>query len=187
MTDKLLIINVKKGDLEAFHLLYSKYRNKVFFFSWSYLKSKDKAEDIVQDVFARVWEKRDHLDERFSLNNYIFTITRNIVLNQIRGLKYDIVYRKNYLSRSTGSEYHENSTLDSVIFNDLIYFMKNEIEKLPPGMKRIYKLSRLQFLSNEEIACSQNLSIRTVENQIYRAVSKLKNKLIEESTVPGVY
>ena len=76
MTDKLLIINVKKGDLEAFHLLYSKYRNKVFFFAWSYLKSKDKAEDIVQDVFARVWEKRDHLDERFSLNNYIFTITK---------------------------------------------------------------------------------------------------------------
>jgi RNA polymerase sigma-70 factor (ECF subfamily) len=187
MTDKLLTINVKKGDLNGFHLLYARFRNRIFFFSLSYLKSKDKAEDIVQDVFAKVWEKRDCLDENLSLNNFLFTVTKNLVLNQIRGVNYDIAYRKNCLTQSEVWAYQQNNTLDSVLFNDLKSYLYNEIEKLPAGMKGIFKLSRIQMLSNEEIAKNQNLSVRTVENQIYRAVLKLREKLVEESAVPCIY
>ena len=114
-------------------------------------------------------------------------MTKNLVLNQIRSFNYDIAYKKNCLPQSEVWGYQQNNTLDSVIFNDLKSYLYNEIEKLPAGMKGIFKLSRIQMLSNEEIAKSQNLSVRTVENQIYRAVLKLREKLVEESAVPCIY
>ena len=96
----------------------------------------------------------------------------------------EIGYRNNCIESSAILEQQVNSTLDSVICEDLKSYFNGEIENLPPGMRKIYKLSRIQLLSNEEIACSQNLSLRTVENQIYRAVAKLKKKFLEESLVP---
>ena len=187
MTDKMLMINLRKGDIDAFHRIFSKYRNKVYFFSLSYLKSKDKAEDIVQDVFIKIWESRDYLDERYSFNSFLFTVTKNIILNHIRKTNQEIGYRNNCIESSAILEQQVNSTLDSVICKDLKSYFNGEIENLPPGMRKIYKLSRIQLLSNEEIACSQNLSLRTVENQIYRAVAKLKKKFLEESLVPHCY
>jgi len=187
MTEQMLISKLKEGDYRAFRIVFSKYRNKVFFFSWSYLKSNAVAEDIVQDVFAKVWETRARLDEGKSFNNFLYTITKNAILNHIRKTKYEIVYRQDRTALSAISDDQENDTLNSIICNDLKSYIAGEIEKLPPAMRRIYKLSRIQFLSNEEIASSQNLSIRTVENQIYRAVLKLKRKFNEEITVPYSY
>ena len=185
MTDKMLVVKLKKGDLDAFQMIFSKYKTKVLFFACSYMKSKDKAQDIVQDVFTKVWEKRECLEEHYSFNCYLFTITKNIILNIIRKAKYEIEYRENITELPASFDYQVNNTLDSVIFNDLKSYINAEIEKLPPAMSRIYKLSRIQLFSNEEIADSQNLSIRTVENQIYRAVSELRKKFIEESTIPS--
>jgi len=183
----MLISKLKEGDYKAFRTIFSKYRNKVFFFSWSYLKSNAVAEDIVQDVFAKVWETRTRLDEGKSFNNFLFTVTKNTILNHIRKTKYEVLYRQNRDSQSGISNGQENDTLNSIICNDLQTYIAGEIEKLPPAMRKIYKLSRIQFLSNEEIARNQNLSLRTVENQIYRAVLKLKRKFDEEIAVPYSY
>ena len=166
MTDNMLVVKLKKGDLDAFRMIFSKYKTKVFYFACSYLKSKDKAQDIVQDVFTKVWEKRECLEEHYSFNSYLFTITKNVILNIIRKTKYEIEYRENLIELSASFDYQLNNTLDSVLCNDLKSYINAEIENLPPAMSRIYKLSRIQLLSNEEIADSQNLSIRTVENHI---------------------
>jgi RNA polymerase sigma-70 factor (ECF subfamily) len=90
------MIDLRKGDLDAFRRVYSKYKYKVFFFSLSYLKSREKAEDIVQDVFIKVWENRNHMDEHYSFSNFPFTVTKNTILNHIRKKKYEIVYRGVY-------------------------------------------------------------------------------------------
>ena len=187
MDDKILVINLRNGDLDAFRRIYTKYKKKVYFFSLSYLKSADKAEDIVQDVFTKLWEDRTRLNEHYTFNNFLFTVTKNLILNHLRKAKFEIGYRNNCIELSGYCETQENNTLDSVICNDLKSYISREIEKLPPGMRKIYKLSRIQLLSNEEIASSQNLSIRTVENQIYRALSKMKKVIIEENIVPSYY
>jgi len=187
MDDKILVINLRKGDLDAFRRIYTKYKKKVYFFSLSYLKSADKAEDIVQDVFTKLWEDRTRLNEHYTFNNFLFTVTKNLILNHLRKAKFEIGYRNNCIELSGYCETQENNTLDSVICNDLKSYISREIEKLPPGMRKIYKLSRIQLLSNEEIASSQNLSVRTVENQIYRALSKMKKVIIEENIVPSYY
>lgn len=187
MNDKMLVINLRKGDLDAFRRIYTKYNKKVYFFSLSYLKSADKAEDIVQDVFTKIWEDRTRLSEYYSFNNFLFTVTKNLILNHIRRTKQEMGYRNSCIELSGFSEQQENNTLDSVICNDLKSYLNREIEKLPPCRRTVYKLSRIQLLSNEEIASLQNLSVRTVENQIYRALSKLKKTILEENIVPSCY
>ncbi|MFC2116953.1 sigma-70 family RNA polymerase sigma factor, partial [Bacteroidota bacterium] len=145
MNDEMLVKNLKKGDLDAFRMIYSKYKPKVLFFAWSYLKSKEKAEDIVQDVFTKVWENCNFLQEHYSFNNYLFTITKNTILNNIRKANYEIRYRENITEMPAIFDFQENDTLDSVICKDLNTYINKEVEKLPPAMKRIYKLSRVQL------------------------------------------
>ena len=164
---------LKEGDLHAFGLLFDRYGKRLYHFSLGYLKSVEDAEEIVQEVFLKIWEKRVGLSTEKSLEAYLFTIARNGILNTIRKSKYEQAYQ-NYVKISPG----KNVLLDDELnFHELEKSYQAVIEKLSPRRKEIFLLSREQALSNAEIAEKMDVSVKTVENQMTSAIFEIRKNL----------
>lgn len=169
-----LASRIRDGDRFAFRQFYNLYSRKVFGFALSYLKSKSEAEEIIQAVFVKIWETRSGIQDNLSLKSYLYKITVNHIYNY---LKYKKV-RSGTIA--DGPEEPDNSTLESIYFNSLVENVSNLVEQLPEQRKLIFKLSRQEGLSYEEIAGRLQISIRTVESQVYKALKYLKKHLKED-------
>lgn len=181
--DDQLIASLKAGDRQAFNVLYWKYAKEVGKIALKYFKSKDLSEEIVQEVFIRVWENRASLNENASFRNYLYTITKNLVLNKVRKFFNERKYLS-YLGRQMNL-FH-NKTEDVVIYSDLEKFSARLINSLPPQRKRIFKMSREEKMSNQEIANLLGLSKRTVENHIARAIKYMKTYLKTHAEISSI-
>lgn len=168
-----LVSQVKEGSPFAFQLLFDQYSKKIFYFSLSYLNDKEEAEEIVQEVFLKVWKSRDKLDTKASFNSYLFTIAKNAILNTIRKSKYEQAYL-NYAKLHPGKDILLDEELD---FKELERAYKKAIEQLPAKRKEIFVLSREKHLTNAEIAKKLDISVKTVENQMTSALADIKRGL----------
>jgi RNA polymerase sigma-70 factor (ECF subfamily) len=169
--EKLLVREIKKGDHESFRQIYYKYCEKVYLFAVRYINNYREAEEIVQEVFSRIWEHRKNLDENRSFNGYILTITKNIIFNENRKkVNFDIYaqYIINYIQGNT------NQTENQVIYENVKNLINNEVEKFPPKRRQIYNLSRHEGLSYIEIAKKLSISEKTVETHLRLALGRLK-------------
>ena len=167
------ILALKVGDLQAFNDLFDCYGKRLYYFSIRYLKLEENAEEIVQEVFMKIWNNRLELSAQKSLEAYLFTIARNGILNTIRKSKSEQAYL-NYAKINPG----KNVLLDEELnFNELEKAYHQVIEQLSPRRKEIFLLSREQSLSNAEIAEKMNISVKTVENQMTSAISEIRKNL----------
>jgi len=167
------IQSLKKGDLRAFNELFDRYGKRLYHFSMGYLKSTADAEEIVQEVFLKIWNNREELSVQKSFESYLFTIAKNGILNTIRKSKSEQVYL-NYIKIHP----EKNVLLDDELnFNELEKAYKEAVEQLSPRRKEIFLLSREQSLSNAEIAEKMNISVKTVENQMTLALSEIRKDL----------
>jgi RNA polymerase sigma-70 factor, ECF subfamily len=170
---KILFLNVKKGDISSFNQLYNCYKIKLFNFVFRLLKNKEDAEEIVQDTFVKLWQNREAIDPEKISDNYIFTIARNNVLNALR---------KNHpptnsIEEKSIIEPAHNCTEEEVLFTDLSAYFQSIINKLPDKRKLIYNLSREKGYSNRKIAEELNISVKTVEVQMTKALKFLKENI----------
>jgi len=172
--DKYTVLRLKNGDKEAFSQIFQHFSKKVYYFSMGYLKATNEAQDIVQEVFIKLWEKRAMLEEEKSISGFIFTLTYRCIMDFFRKKKasqffFEQVLRDNlHASRATEEE---------IFFNELNSMYQKAIEQLPPKRKEVYLLSRHEGLTYQEIATRLNISIKTVENQISEALRFLRNYL----------
>ncbi len=178
ITDTDLVRRIKYGEKNAYQKLFERYAPKIYQFSLSYLKNEADAEELVQDVFLKIWEKREILDSSQNIKAYIFKIAVNTI--------YDFIRRKNIESAfndfaQVNFNKSSNDTWDTVIFEEMKTTLNDIIAKMPEQRKRIFRLSKTKGLTNDEIAQKLNLSKRTVENQLYRAIIFLKEHLKNES------
>lgn len=173
ITEADLILSLKDGDMKAFSDLFDRYGKRLYYFSMGYLKSSANAEEIVQEVFLKIWNNREELSIQKSFESYLFTIAKNGILNTIRKSKSEQAYI-NYAKLHPGKNILLDEELD---FNELEKAYRQTIEKLSPRRKEIYLLSREQSLSNAEIAEKLNISIKTVENQMTSAISEIRKNL----------
>jgi RNA polymerase sigma-70 factor (ECF subfamily) len=164
---------LKDGDINAFNELFDKYGKRLYHFSVKYLKSVENAEEIVQEVFMKIWDHREALAGQKSLESYLFTIAKNGILNTIRKSKSEQTYL-NYAKINAGKNMLLDEELD---FNELDKAYHEAIEQLSPRRKEIFLLSREQSLSNFEIAERMDISVKTVENQMTSAISEIRKNL----------
>ncbi len=172
--DQNLVLLIQKNKVEAFDILFHKYSDKLFRFSFSLLKNEEDSKEIVQEVFLRIWKKRKEIDTTKSFKSFLFAISYNLIVDQLRLRLKDKKYRE-YLTH-----YFETENLD--LRNDLDYTIlvekvRNVVENLPAKRKQIYILSREVGLSHKEIAGKLGISVKTVENQITLALKHLKSNL----------
>ncbi|HKI90254.1 MAG TPA: RNA polymerase sigma-70 factor [Draconibacterium sp.] len=172
--DKRLVSRLRNDDVEAFDAIFQKYSDKLFRFSFSLLKNEEDSKEIVQEVFFRIWNKRHEIDSSKSFKSYLFTISYNLIIDQLRLKLKEQQYRKFLQSYfNANSDEIENK----VDFESLIKKLEIVVEELPNKRKQIYKLSREKGYSHKEIAEELGLSVKTIENQINLSLKHLKLRL----------
>lgn len=178
--DANLAHRIKYGEKDAYQELFERYAPRIFHFSLSYLKNKADSEELVQDVFMKVWEKREILDSGQNVKAYLFKIAVNTI--------YDFIRRKNIESAfnefaATNSKKSSESTWDTVVYKEMQVRINHIVSEMPEQRRRVFHLSKTKGLTNDQIAQKLEISKRTVENQLYRAISFLKENLKTESVM----
>ena len=176
LDDKLVIKNLKEGDVLSFDNIFKKYNKKVYYFALSYLKNKEEAEDVVQDVFMNLWKYRDQINEYYVFSKYLFKITYNSTCKKFRKQTSD---KKQMEEVMRNFIFEDNSTNLDIEYNNLLETANSIIEKMPSRQKYIFLLSINELLTNEQIAQQLNISKKTVENYLARAKTSLKKSLTD--------
>ena len=171
--EKDLFEKIKKGDEKAFEILFHKYYGILCSFATKIIKDDVAAEEIVQDLFVKLWEKREQLFIETSLQNYLFRSIKNLCLNYIQHNKTKIRYAQIVLSE-VESNLSDDSNFPEV---DLFVKIEESINSLPEKRREIFSLSRQEGLKYHEIAQKLNISIKTVETQMSLAIKTLREKL----------
>ena len=174
MTEKELIVQLKEGDEKAFTTLYRRYWPKVYNFSRLYLSSILEIEEVVQEVFVKVWESRTLLREDDNFKGFLFIITRNLVFNQFRRSFNENAYKLTVLS-SVMPYYNLEEELSAA---DLQEFIEKMVKELPPRQQEVFNLSRNAHLTYKEISIRLNNSEKTVERHINEALKFLKKNIM---------
>jgi len=174
-SDTELVRLLKAGDISVFDEIFKKYSRKIFQFAFGILKSKSDAEEIVQEVFFKVWENRDTIQEHLLFRSYLFTITYNTSISLIR-IKLKEARFIDHL-KSIQVPPNQHSTSSELEFSELTTQAQDVIDQLPKRQKQIYLLSREDGLSYTEIAGKLNISVNTVENHMVKALGFLRENL----------
>ena len=172
--DNELTILLKNGDIKAFEEIFHHFKSQLYFFSLGYLKSASESEEIIQNTFLSLWEHRESLIDSVSVKNYLYTIATNNIYNY---LKHQAVKRKFLDFVSTTLSEEDNNTQQQLDFIGLEKTIESYINKLPDQTRQIFKLSRFDGLSYQEIALQLGISVRTVENLVYRALKSIRTNL----------
>lgn len=171
--EKVLFEKIKKSDEKAFEILFHKYYGILCSFAVKIINDDVAAEEIVQDFFVKLWEKREQVFIETSVKNYFFRSVKNLCLNLIQHNKTKIKHAQILLSEI------ENNFSDENNYPEVDLFLKIEesINSLPEKRQEIFRLSRQEGLKYHEIANKLNISIKTVETQISLAIKTLREKL----------
>lgn len=159
----------------AFDRVYELYSHKLFSFVFRILKNEDEANDIVQEVFVKIWESREKLGDFKLLNSYIFTIAYNNSIDLIRKR----INSNKYLDHLKNSSVIQISpaTISEIEFNELNIQVEKLIATLPERQKQVYLLHREDGLTYPEIAERLNISKNTVENHMVKALKYLRSNM----------
>lgn len=168
----LLMEKVRAGDYEAYRYLFERYYNVLCNYAGSFLKDDFTSEDVVQEVFVKIWENHKRLVITGSVKSYLYTAVRNRSLNRLESES----VRKKYTSRLSKEE--DNlvffDELEQEEFRDHLFYC---IEKLPFRCKEIFTQSRFENMRQEKIAMNLNISLKTVKAQIGKALKLVRDCL----------
>ena len=168
-----LIRAFKEGDAKAFEKLFQKYSKKLYSFLFHLLNSKEDTEEIIQETFLRIWETREHFWEEYPFESLLFRIARNTSLNYNRKRVNRAVFEKNFgfianLSEGAADKY--------LLFKETQSIIETILNGLPPKRKEIFMLQKVEGLSRQEIAEKLQISIITVDHQLFKANKYVKDE-----------
>lgn len=165
------IQSLKSGEEKAYAYLVDRFHHSLCSYADSLVHDKDLAEDIVQNVFIRIWERRNTLDARFSFKGFLFRSVRNEFVDQYRKKQSVVALEHNYAEALQGVEEE-----DEAFFERLLGVVQREIQDLPPKCQKIFLLSKRDGYTNSEIAEQLHLSKKTIEYYITKAFAILRKK-----------
>lgn len=182
LEDKALLIRLSGGDEIAFVKIYNQYRHKIYTYAHQLCKSADTAEEIVQDVFIRIWQKRAQINTEHSFNAYIRKITLNHVLNHLKKVAREKLLQEEVFQLM---EISASRTEDQLLEKELRRIYNDAIARLPAQKKLIYQMSRTEELSHEEIALKLDISRNTVKNHMVEASRFIREYVRKNAGVIG--
>jgi len=165
------IDNIKKGNIKVYEQLFKHYYKSLVLFSFRYVKNRKIAEDVVHDVFVNIWENREKLDFTGNFKSYLFIAVRHLSLKKsVTQNKFEQIDVEVILSKS-------NAPDDVLIKKEFEKAISLAISKLPEKRREIFCMHRFDHLTYSEIALALNISIKTVETQMGRAIKFLRERL----------
>lgn len=179
-----IIVELSKDNDSSLKELFNYYYPRLFNFSKSFLKIEEGIDDIIQEVFVKIWQNRKKINSQTTFNSYIFTITRNLLLNELRSRLNNEKARAEIRNLSLAQEYSMNEEIE---YRDIKEKVDQLIETLPERQKEIFILSRTEGLSHKEIAEKLGINTKTVEYHITLAVKYLKENLKSMGVISLLY
>ena len=177
-TETELILQLRKGSMKAFDEIYGLYARRLFAFCLKYTKSKENAEEIMEDTFVWLWNNRSTLEEADSVKPLLFLRAKHYLINAYRKVINSPVY-EDYMDYL---DHHNSTTADSQLeYDDFVRQLNLMLAKLPKTQQEIIRLSKLEMLNNQEIAEKLNYSEQTVKNQLSMGLKQLR-QLINNRT-----
>ena len=171
---------VAAGNEQAFRTLYEQYRNQVFYFGVKFLKSPTEAEDVLQDVFSKIWINRKVLPEINDFSKYLNTLTLNHIYTLLRRK----ACQESFLSeRIFATPPAMEAAFETVDLRALEGLIKQAVVHLPPQQQKVFELSRMQGLKHEEIALQLNISRETVKKHIMEALRNVRCYLADKGEI----
>lgn len=168
-----LLYELSQGNELAFTKLYNEYKNVVFSTALKITKSRMLAEEVVQDVFLKIWQNHENLAEITNIENYLFIISRNHIFDMIKKIARDtsIVVDTNYKSTST------NDTEDAIKDDQYNVILNQIVDQLPPQQQKIYKMAKWDGLSHQKIGEDLGISTETVKKHMAQALKFVRTKI----------
>lgn len=174
-TNTELLLRLRQDDKVAFYYLYERYSKRLYSFVFSFIKQHSDTEEIVQEVFVKIWKKRQTIDAYSSFESFLFTVAYNSTISLFRKREKEKKYLEHlYVLQKESIDSELN---DEVQFNDLKEQVSYLIEGLTPRQKEIYKLSRESGLTYLEIGKELNISAATVKRHMANTLSYLRSNL----------
>lgn len=175
-----LLIKLRKGDQLAFAEIYNLYRGKMYTYACNLCKSTETAEEIVQEVFIRIWQKKEQINTEMNFAAYLKKVTLNHVLNNLKKVARD---RRLQEELFIYIEAIRNTTEDNLLEKELLKTHDQAIALLPPQKKLIYQMSRNEEMTHEQIAEKLNISKNTVKNHMVEATKFIRSYVSKHGSI----
>lgn len=169
--ERSLVLRLIDGDEDAFCELYASYKNRLIYFAMRFLKSREYAEDVFQDAFTVIWQGRRFINPDTSFSSYLYTIVRNRVLNQLRDLDNQDKLKEQILAQAV--DYTED-TKHQIMADDLRHLIACAMQQLTVRQREVFRMSREEQMSHQEIADALGISINTVQEHISTSLRVLR-------------
>lgn len=180
--ERLLLQQISQGDRTAFKALYTHYFSHVQRYVALFEPSKTNLDELTQDVFIRIWEKRGYLAKVESFQSYLFMVTRNMVFNYLRGLK----VQQKVKELDEAAERSGAAVEDQLLYKQYYRIALEAMDKLPPGRRKVLKMSIDDGLTLDEIAVELNISRAGVKKQLYAATAFVRQYLQEHGEITAL-
>lgn len=164
---------LKKGNKECLYFFHEKYHEKVYHYSYTFVKNKEVAEEITSDVFVRIWKIRDRVDISKGIDHLMFKITKNFCIDYLRKVSRNSALREDYLRQCMASR----STIieEQYSFREHLAIAKQAIAKLPPKCRKVFLLRYDQELSLQQIAGELDIAVSTVQKHLHKGTKFVRN------------
>lgn len=179
LSDKDLFSQIALGDEPSFRVFFDRYKVKLYYFVLHIVKSSAETEEVVQDVFLRLWISRDVLAGVNNPGTYIFVMARNRSLDYLKNAVHD----KRMKAMVADFQTDKNFTEEDTALNETRQLLEKAIRNLPGQQQKIYRLSREAGLTRTEIADQLNISPNTVRNHLADALSSIRNYMKDNDAI----
>jgi RNA polymerase sigma-70 factor (family 1) len=175
--EKELLLRITKGDEKAFHTLYQHYFGKVYAMCLHYLANVVTAQDIVQEVFSRIWLKRSELPSVLHFEAWLITVTRNLLINELR---------KAHPAGGEPSDTAAANPHETIDYRELEKLLQEAVNGLSPRQQQVYRLSRTGGYSHKEIAAQLGISVDVSREHLSKALHAIRAFLLKRYGPLGI-
>jgi len=181
---EIVLQKLANDDKKALEELFNYYYPRLYNFSKSFLKLEEGIDDILQDVFLKIWNNRTNIYNPASFSSFIFTVTRNLLLNELRSRLNNQKLKEKVQKLALPEEFN---SLEKVEYAELKSIVEQIVSTLPEKQKEVFILSRNKGFSHKEIAEKLDISTKTVEYHIAQSTATIKSKLKQIGIISLLY
>lgn len=176
--EKALVLSIASGDQKAFEVLFDYYRNRIYTVALALTESEQAAEEIVQDVFVKVWLKRGELHAVEKMESWLFVVARNMVFSYLRSESAKIRNRQRHVGENWDLAGVWQESTDNIGEKELRALLSQAVDQLPVQRKRVYLLNKEEGLKQQAIAEQLNISTQTVKKHLQLAIRSIRAYII---------
>lgn len=181
--EKDLLIKIAQGNQHAFRIIFDRYHNKVFGYSIKLLRSESAAEEVVQDVFLKIWVNRANISEIENFGGYLRTVARNHALNALKRIARETVAfalkNQDWTDADPGTENY-------IHYKDTQQILTRALDALPPQQKLVYSMCKVEGMKQDEVAQKLSISPLTVKAHLRQAAQSVKSFILMHTDVVSI-